>query len=108
MLALIFVDLPAHLQLAGRLLMAALCLLIIVASVCRVAAMQAGKSHRWSWAVCYTLYGVAAGDMLIFLAQTKAPPHDAAALAITALAANVWLTRKSWPNGKPPKITEKP
>ena len=107
MIALVYADLPAQMQLAGRLLMAAMCVLIIIASVCRVTAMQAGKNHRWSWALCYITYSAAAGDMLIYLAQTKAAPHDAAALAITALAANIWLTRKSWPNGKPPKITEK-
>lgn len=107
MIALIYADLPAQMQLAGRLVMAALCLLVIAGGSCRIKNMQAGKRHRWSWALCYLVYIAAAGDMLIYLAQTKAAPHDAAALAITALAANIWLTRKSWPNGKPPKITEK-
>lgn len=107
MMSLIFADLPAQMQLAGRLLLAAMCVLVMVGAACRIKNMQAGKSHRWSWALCYIIYSAAAGDMLIYLAQTKAAPHDAAALAITALAANIWLTRKSWPNGRPPRITEK-
>lgn len=107
MIAQVFADLPAQMQLAGRLLMAAMCVLIIIASVCRVTAMQAGKSHRWSWSITYIIYGAAAGEMLIYIAKTQAAPHDAAALAVTALAANIWLTRRSWPKGKPPAITEK-
>lgn len=107
MLAQTYASLPALLQACANALMALLCAIVIVGAICRVGAMQAGKTHRWAWALMYVCYGAAAGHVLKHLATQPTPLPDAAALAITALAANVWLTRKSWPKGRPPKITEK-
>ena len=52
-------------------------------------------------------YAAAAAAVLLDLLADGLPPSDAEGFAVLALCLNIWLTRPSWPGGKPPRIMEK-
>lgn len=107
MIESMYFDLPASLRIVALALMALLCLTLLAASICRVNALQAGKQHKFAWALCYICYAASAAAVLIALLAEGKPPSDFKGFAIVGMCLNIWLTRPSWPGGKPPKIMEK-
>lgn len=107
MLEQIFGGMPQSVQILALLVMVASCLTIIVASICRLNLINAGKYHKWTWVVCYALYAGAAANVLVDLLAYKKLPSDSSSLAVIALALNILLTSKSWKGGRVPPIMNK-
>ena len=80
------------------------CVLIIVACICRVNLMRYGD-NKFGWIVLYTLWAPFACGMLIDLLTFPARIDWWACFGIAGIALHIVLTRQRWSAGAPPETT---